>query len=493
MPREFLHSLSLMSGQVIGGQFDPITSTDLPVSGVIPGEYALATLRVDEFGRVVSISGLSDTNLAYTDVANVFTAVPQQVAPGLVGVQWQFGLSTSERSERFVIDGDPNTYAELAANTSKAVQPFLTLRTVRSGITTAELILGNNVINAATGIFQGDGTNLTGVALLASANAFTAVQTITFGAGIGLSITPTAGGLYALKVFDSAAGLQFSVACDTGKIFTNDVIENPVGFRATAFGVYYGVLSGDRFEVRNGYIDTFITSATGFQVRQDDAATNTVSDTLVLRHNTSGTAAAGYGGALRFQLESSTTVDRNAALVSVEWATATDASRASKVTLQTYSVATAFTNLVATTTGTSVRGTTTNDDAAAGYDGEYATGTLASGSATGLTTATPKNVTSVSLTAGDWDVTGVIDYVLGAATCTHFKSGSSSTSATFGGQDSFADMPLITTLLSDTFGHVLPTQRFSLSATTTVYLVAQATFSAGTVDAYGTIRARRVR
>lgn len=142
---------------------------------------------------------------------------------------------------------------------------------------------------------------------------------------------------------------------------------------------------------------------------------------------------------------------------------------------------------------TRITGTTTNDNAIAGDIGEYVESVIASGSAVSLTDTTAKTVTSISLTAGDWDVTGVVDYVLTGATATHFKSGSSSTSATFGAQDTFVDLPLITTTLSDTLGHIIPTTRFSLASTTTVYLVGQATFSAGTVDAYGTIRARRMR
>ena len=141
----------------------------------------------------------------------------------------------------------------------------------------------------------------------------------------------------------------------------------------------------------------------------------------------------------------------------------------------------------------STGGTTTNDNATAGDVGELLSANLASGSATALTTTTPKNVTSVSLTAGDWDVTGVVDYTLTGTTSTKFQAGSSATSATFGAQDTSVNVPLILTTVTDTYGQVIPTTRFSLASTTTVYLVAQATFSAGTVAAYGTIRARRIR
>lgn len=139
------------------------------------------------------------------------------------------------------------------------------------------------------------------------------------------------------------------------------------------------------------------------------------------------------------------------------------------------------------------KGTATNDNAVAGNVGEFSTAQLVSGSAVSLTTATPTNITSLSLTAGDWQCWGVVDYVATGATTTAFKSGLSSTSATFGGQDTFQNMPLIATALSDTFGHSVAPVRFSLSATTTVYLIGQATFSVGTGAGYGTLNCRRAR
>lgn len=142
---------------------------------------------------------------------------------------------------------------------------------------------------------------------------------------------------------------------------------------------------------------------------------------------------------------------------------------------------------------TSILGTTTNDNAAAGYVGEYVSSTVASGSAVALTSGTAANVTSITLTAGDWDVTGQCDFTLTGASTTLLASGSSPTSATFDVQDSFTQYPFPTTTLTGEYDQVLPTRRVSIAATTTYYLVTKATFSAGTVKAFGTIRARRVR
>ena len=87
---------------------------------------------------------------------------------------------------------------------------------------------------------------------------------------------------------------------------------------------------------------------------------------------------------------------------------------------------------------------------------------------------------------------GVVDYALSGATTSDFQSGASATAATFGAQDTSVNLPLIATALSDTFGQAVPTTRFSLSLTSTVYLIAEATFSAGAVSAYGTLRARKM-
>lgn len=146
-------------------------------------------------------------------------------------------------------------------------------------------------------------------------------------------------------------------------------------------------------------------------------------------------------------------------------------------------------------------GTATNNNAAAGQVGEFTTATVASGSAVALTTATGANVTSISLTAGDWDVSGQVDLTLTGATATSHQAAISLTSATLStqaggsglGTDPLASFPIPTTTLSGTLDIAIPPVRLSIAATTTVYLVAQCTFSVGTEAAYGTIRARRAR
>lgn len=157
-------------------------------------------------------------------------------------------------------------------------------------------------------------------------------------------------------------------------------------------------------------------------------------------------------------------------------------------------------NFRMTATGMKVLGTTTNDDAASTIVGEYITSSVASGSAVSLTTGTAKTVTSISLTAGDWDVDGVVQFTGGASTTVSnvLQSSISTTNNTVnsanlnfnvtyhGGATAFAGS-------GSRVSHRIGTARMSLNATTTVYLVAYADFAVSTCSAYGDIRARRVR
>lgn len=148
-------------------------------------------------------------------------------------------------------------------------------------------------------------------------------------------------------------------------------------------------------------------------------------------------------------------------------------------------------------------GTATNDSATAGNVGELKTTTVAAGSAVaGAATTVSKDLTSVSLTAGDWDVDAACNYVMTGMTATVLSCGlgtTTATQATQAGGSGIGTDPL--TIATQTFGTTLsgttqqrvgPT-RVSLAATTTIYLVVNHTFSAGSYTMYGTIRARRVR
>lgn len=149
------------------------------------------------------------------------------------------------------------------------------------------------------------------------------------------------------------------------------------------------------------------------------------------------------------------------------------------------------------TAGAILQGTGTNDNAAAGKVGEIIESTVLVGSAVALTTATPANVTSISLTAGDWDVWGNVWYSPAATTSITIHQGAinttSATLPTAPGAGAFYKVIEAALVPNAIFGESVGQRRISIASTTTVYLVAQATFTVDTLSAYGYIGARRVR
>lgn len=154
--------------------------------------------------------------------------------------------------------------------------------------------------------------------------------------------------------------------------------------------------------------------------------------------------------------------------------------------------------VVAGTPGTwsnvGVEGTATNDNALAGNIGEIITATAALDSVGSWTTDVAQNVTSISLTAGDWDVWGQIAWA-GATTGTYTIACISTTSATLQGDETTQGYSAIAfqTQANSRFAQMTGPYRASLAATTTIYLVGQEGFTVGTPLVGGTLRARRVR
>jgi hypothetical protein len=141
-------------------------------------------------------------------------------------------------------------------------------------------------------------------------------------------------------------------------------------------------------------------------------------------------------------------------------------------------------------------GTATNDDAAAGMIGEFISSTIPAGSAVSLTNGSTSNITSITLTPGDWDVWGnVLFGPGGGAMITGVICGVSASSGSIG-TPAAADAASYFGL-EGSFGNIvyMPISpiRASLNANTAYYLLGNCEFSGGTVGAYGFIAARRVR
>jgi hypothetical protein len=131
-------------------------------------------------------------------------------------------------------------------------------------------------------------------------------------------------------------------------------------------------------------------------------------------------------------------------------------------------------------------GVTTNSNAAAGNVGE-AIAAVASSSVT-LPASTQTNVTSVSLTPGDWDVAGEMWTTVAGAV--DIEVGISTVSATLPGAVAVGSSRIkITATSTNPILGIGPT-RVSLASTTTVFLVG---FSNVAGSATGKLEARRMR
>lgn len=142
-------------------------------------------------------------------------------------------------------------------------------------------------------------------------------------------------------------------------------------------------------------------------------------------------------------------------------------------------------------------GTAANDNAGAGNVGEFISAT---GTSVALPNSTLEPLASISLTAGDWDISGVGQFGVGSVTSTNvfFRTGislsnSANTLIVPGSTFDVSAVNPATGFGVTTVNIPTPVVRVSLAATTTVFLTGISVFSAGTMTAFGFIRARRVR
>lgn len=151
-------------------------------------------------------------------------------------------------------------------------------------------------------------------------------------------------------------------------------------------------------------------------------------------------------------------------------------------------------NVIFSTSGKGIVGTATNDSADAGNVGEVVLSSITSPTNYPATN-TWGDLTSISLTAGDWDIAALTQQTtpgtmtgetrLGIST----TSGNSATGLTIGyNRLTFPNA----TAVADS-GASIPMYRLSLASTTTVYLKFFTEYSSGTPKAVGTIIARRRR
>ena len=194
---------------------------------------------------------------------------------------------------------------------------------VLSASTTKTLLSLNNVENTALSTWAGT-TNITTLGTIATGTWSATEIGVTKG-GTGLTTLGTA--LQQLRVNAGATALEYFTPSAASGDITNG--GNTTGAAVTigtndAFGLNFETTGVTRMAITGG-------ASTGGQVTITNvtANTNTVSDGLTIKTNSTGTAAANFGGGILFQGESSTTNSQDMVRLSAIWATATHASRTS--------------------------------------------------------------------------------------------------------------------------------------------------------------------
>ncbi len=153
--------------------------------------------------------------------------------------------------------------------------------------------------------------------------------------------------------------------------------------------------------------------------------------------------------------------------------------------------------LGATSTIPALVGVTDGSAAASGIIGEVISG--AQDTYTNYTTtATYQNITSVTLTAGSWLISGQATYYANAATLTAgsdaiFVIGTTTASASGVAESKKAYVPQATLLGTSHESAAITSYVVNVSGTTTYYLNTQSTFTLGNPQFVGTISATRIR
>lgn len=153
------------------------------------------------------------------------------------------------------------------------------------------------------------------------------------------------------------------------------------------------------------------------------------------------------------------------------------------------------TSAVTHTGGVDIQGTDTNDSASAGFVGEYIESVVSA--VTAPTSGNFGDLTSISLTAGDWDVTALAYVAIGAGAWQLIQIGISttpgnSTAGLVAGSNRLLDSWASSATTPTEQSLTIAAYRVSLSATTTIYFKFESTYVVAPTF-FGRISARRVR
>ena len=133
-------------------------------------------------------------------------------------------------------------------------------------------------------------------------------------------------------------------------------------------------------------------------------------------------------------------------------------------------------------------------DAAPGNVGEYVVSTVTAGSAVTLVNATNTDITSIALSAGDWDVAGAVYFNASSKGASLDMRAWTNTVSVTEPDGTDGGLAIDSTGSGGAvYGLAISPMRLNITAAATVHLGAYCNVSTGTVTAAGIVRARRMR
>jgi hypothetical protein len=365
-------------------------------------------------------------------------------------------------------------------------------------VTNGDGVSGNPTLVLANDLAALEGLSSTGIAVRSATDTWVQ-RTVT---GTAAEITVTNGdGVSGNPTLSLPAALTFTGKTVTGGTFASVTMTAPAlgtpasGVATNLTGTASGLTAGNVTTNANltGPV-TSVGNATTIganQVSRANLAQGAAKSILGVAGNaTANVADIATTTANQFMVN-------NSANTSIGWATMSgDCSLATGVITCTKTNNVAFTTNATASVG-QLPGETSTGSASAGNVGEYIESVITSGSAVSLVSGTPKTITSISLTAGDWEVDTVAQFF--PANTTQFTQLAVSLSLVTNTNDvtpgRFFQVPQnsITSTGASSYSCALPNYRFSLSSTTSIFMVSTSTFSVSTMTGFGIIRARRAR
>ncbi len=148
--------------------------------------------------------------------------------------------------------------------------------------------------------------------------------------------------------------------------------------------------------------------------------------------------------------------------------------------------------IVFSPTTAGVRGTTVADESDVLIVGEFKVSTVLVADAISPADGVPTNLTSLSLSAGDWDISGTVYFATSGAATT-WLGWFNTVSATTPDAVLVSGRQTSASLTNEIFDFAVSPTRLLVSSGTTIYLSVLVSFSSGTALVGGQIMARRSR